>query len=1061
MSFTNTPLGQQRRLDRNAFLNGTKKQQLKSAKSTADGSQPDSQQPSPPRRAASTHTIPVSYSYGAPELSASRSSSTSPPKPSSTTHRPLSPSRSSTTAPNPENKDDSNSEPADVRYARLKQRNQALGPTTSTSSTTSLRGLDLRDTSVNVANAFTQAAFSQFGTMPKPRSTASWTGGRLAPPPSSTFRRSPSVLVEDEQEDVTGDNTGDVDINGDPIVNRADRAKSPFFGAIGAAGSYIIQTAKRATSRQPEDSASTTGIQQSLSSVDRTSDYEDAEAAYQRAKAGLVPPSPPGSKSTSTTRKKPRKSRDNAPYKPSSSDSEESDGVDSDEGKRRKKAKQIKGMALPVIGPSKTIRATKKPRRQSSRPGTSMLGEGDRRSVSDLMQVDEEPSMLPPSRGRTKSRSRSRSLSHTPRAPSVGGQTTDSYADEVGLDEALKDDDSNAYTDPDVQQQSHEIAAAQQAARAHAQSYSHSSGRTNKSMGVGAILGTLVRQSMKMVNHFGRVNVAGFVVVFLAIWFGLSSLRGSGTPRPNLVPSTGYQHVPMPAFDLPPSTLEELIERLAVLERAQRSTDTSLGDMNTRFGQVEGRVGSVDARVGEVDSRMGSVEGRVMNFEGRVARVDDRIGKVDQRIEQFDIRADQVDSRIEQFGGRVGKIDVLVGQIDTRVSQVDSRIGQVDAKVVKVDGRVGDVDTRMDQLRTRVGYVEQAGTRVEKVEGKVGDVDVRAKELEARAREIDVKAKEIEGHAKRFEGRAQEIDAKSKEIESKSKEIEAKTKELDLKSREHDSRARDFESKLREIEARFKDAGGSAAWWPRTRTSQQNEQLSIGSEAFEQVVQRAVLATTKDTLARADFALYTGGGRVVPEYTSPTFSVSAQGWRGMLGIGTVYGRSPAVALVPDINVGNCWAFAGSQGQLGVLLSRSVRVDSVTIDHVSKEVAYDLKAAPKKFVVWGLVEGADNLSKLAQYRKQAEAQSIGTGAEGEDQAEEPPYQDSIKLVEFEYDINATSHIQTFAVPDDVRATGIDVGMVIFKVQSSWGDPNFTCIYRVRVHGETAGPNLSKV
>ncbi|KAG8741525.1 hypothetical protein FRC12_015636 [Ceratobasidium sp. 428] len=1059
MSFTNTPLGQQRRLDRNAFLHGTKKQQSKSAESAADNAQRDAQQPSPPRRGASTHTIPVSYSYGAPELSLSRSSSTSPPKPSaSTSNRPSSPSHSSTTAPNSEHVDDPNmaSDPADVRYARLKQRNQALGPTTSTSSNSSHRGPDLRDTSVNVANAFTQAAYSKLGPTQKPKSTTSWAGGnRLAPPSSSGLRRSVSV-VDDEDVEVIEDSQGDVDINGDPIVNKASRAKSPFIDLVGAASSYVVQAAKRATSRQPEDSASTTAIQQSLSSVDRTSDYEDVEAAYQQAKSGLAPTSPPGSKSGSTTtRKKPRKSKDNAPYKPGSSESEESDGVDSDEGKRRKKAKQIKGMALPIIGPSKTMRTTKKPRRQSSRPGASVLGDGDLRSVSNLVAVDEEPSVLPPSRGRTKSRSRSRS--HTPRALSVGGQTTDSYADEVGLDEALKDDDSNAYTDPDVQQQSHEIAAAQQAARANAQSHSYSS-RGNKNSGVGAMLGTLVRQLMKTMNRLGTRNVVGFATMFFAIWLALSAFRGSGSP--SSVPSKGHQHVPMPAFDLPPGTLEELIERLAVLERAQRSTDTSIGDMSARFGHMEGRVGSVDARVGDVDSRVGSVEGRVMNFEGRVARVDDRVGKVDQRIEQFDIRAEQVDSRIEQFGGRVAKIDTHVGQIDARVGQVDSRVGQVDTKMGRVDARIGDVDNRMDQLGTRVGHVEQAGTRVGTVEGKVGNVDARAKELEARAREIDAKAKEMEGHAKRFEGRAQEIDTKSKEIESRSKEIEAKTKELDLKSREHDSRARDFESKLREIEARFKDAGGSAAWWSRSRTGQQHEPLTIGSEAFEQIVQRAVLATTKDTVARSDFALYTGGARVIPEYTSPTFSVSAQGWRGMLGIGTVYGRYPAVALVPDINVGNCWPFAGSQGQLAVLLSRSVRVDSVTIDHASKEVAYDLKAAPKKFVVWGMVEGADNLAKLAQYRKQIEAQSIGAGAESEVQSEEPPMEDSIKLAEFEYDINASSHIQTFAVPDDVRAAGIDVGVVIFKVRSSWGDPNFTCIYRVRVHGEAVGPNLSK-
>ncbi|KAG9105167.1 hypothetical protein FRC07_009547, partial [Ceratobasidium sp. 392] len=760
MSFTNTPLGQQRRLDRNAFLNGTKKQQLKSAKSTADNAQPDSQQPSPPRRGASTHTIPVSYSYGAPELSLSRSSSTSPPKPSSSTgNRPPSPSQSSTTAPNTENADDSNSasEPANVRYARLKQRNQALGPTTSTSSNASL----LRDTSVNVANAFTQAAFSQFG-MPKPKATPSWTGGnRLAPPSSSALRRSPSVLVDDEEVEVIGDDTGDVDINGDPIINRADRGKSPFIDLVGAASSYIVQTAKRATSRQPEE---TTGIQQSLSSVDRTSDYEDVETQYQRAKAGLPLASPPGSKSGSTAaRKKPRKSKDNAPYKPSSSESEQSDGFDSDEGKRKKKAKQIKGMALPVIGPSKTIRTTKKPRRQSSRPGASVLGDGDLRSVSNLVAVDEEPSILPPSRGRTKSRSRSGSRSHTPRAQSTGAQTTDSYADEMNLDEALKDDDSNAYTDPDVQQQSHDIAAAHQAARAHAQPYSHS-GRTNKNLGVGAILGTLVRQLMKTINRFGAKNVAGFVTVFFAIWLGLNSLRGYGSSRQNPTLPKGHQHVPMPAFDLPPGTLEQLIERLAVLERAQRSADTSLVDMSTRFGHMEGRVGSVDSRVGDVDSRVGSVEGRVLNFEGRVARVDDRIGKVDQRIEQFDIRADQVDSRIEQVGGRVAKIDTFVGQIDTRVSQVDSRVGQVDTKVGKVDARIGDVDTRMDQLGSRVGHVEQAGLRVGNSEGKPGNADARAKEIEARARDIDAKAKDMEAHAKRFEGRAREIDSKSKEI---------------------------------------------------------------------------------------------------------------------------------------------------------------------------------------------------------------------------------------------------------------------------------------------------------
>lgn len=375
-----------------------------------------------------------------------------------------------------------------------------------------------------------------------------------------------------------------------------------------------------------------------------------------------------------------------------------------------------------------------------------------------------------------------------------------------------------------------------------------------------------------------------------------------------------------------------------------------------------------------------------------------------------------------------------------------------------MDTWVAQADTRMDQLGSRVGHVEQAGPRGGKSDGKVGNVDGRSKEIEARVREIDAKAKEVEGHAKRFEGRAKEIESKTKEFDTKAKEFDAKTKELDARSREHDARSRDFESKLREIEGKFKDATG-ASWWPRNRPgSQQQEQLTIGSDTVDQIVQRAVLAATKDTVARADFAMYTGGGRVIPDYTSRTFSVSpASGWRRMLGIGTVYGRPPAVALVPDINVGNCWPFAGSEGQIGLLLSRSVKVDSVTIDHASKEVAYDRSAAPRKFAVWGLVEGADNLEKLAKYQSEMEAQSIG-GAE-EDGPQFKPAQ--ILLAEFEYDINASSHIQTFTVPDRVREAGIDVGVVVFQVRSSWGDPNYTCLYRVRVHGEAVGPNVSQM
>ncbi|KAH7341401.1 hypothetical protein B0J17DRAFT_646388 [Rhizoctonia solani] len=1041
MSFTNTPLGQQRRLDRNTFLKGATKQQLKNSKATAETEQPETQ-PSPPRRAASTHTIPVSYSYGAPELS--RSSSGSPPKAASSIgNRPSSPSQSATTSQRaPTEEPNPSSDPANVRYARLKQRNQSLGPTASSSSVTSTPSAVLRDTSVNVANAFTQAAFSKFGgTMPKPKSTPSWSSGnRLVPPASTTFGRTPSVLREEDESGMIANDSGEVDINGDPI-NRADRAKSPLYDALGAAGSFLLNQAKRATSRQPEDSASTSNIQQSLSSVDRTSDYEDAEALYQRAKAGPH-------KSSAASKKKPRKSRDNALYKPSDSEDEESDGLDSDEGKRKKKPKVVKGMSLPIIGPSKTARS-RKPRRQSSRPSVSILGEGDLRSVSHLVQVDEEVSIVPPSRGRTQSRSRSRSRSHTPRAPSVSGHTTDSVAEELELEDALVDDDSNAYTDPEVAQQSREMAGSQQAARISAHStFSYSPKRGSKGLGVGAALGTFVRSVMRALVSLKRMNydmkvALSILVVLSALYMGMFK---SSSPAKS-APPAHYEHTPMPKFDLPPSSLDELIERLAVLERAQRSSDTAIGDMSSRVGNVESYVGNVDARVGQVDTRMVTMETRVGGVETKVVRVDERVAKADDRLDRFDTRVEQVGNRAEDISLQIGKVDKLARDIDSRVNQIDGRVGQVDTRVAKMDSWVAQAETKFDQLGSRMGHVERSSAKAGKPEGQISYSEAQVREMEARTRDIELKAKEMEGHVKRFEGRAKEIDSKTSDLDFKAKAIDSKTKELDAKSREHDAKSRDFESKLRDIEAKFKDATGSS-WWRGTRSGSQQEPLSIGSEAVDQIVQRAVLATTKDTVMRADFALYTGGGRVIPDM-EPT-----PGWR-------LHGRSPAVALVPDINVGNCWPFAGSQGQIAVLLSRSVKVDAVTIDHASKEVAYDLRAAPRKFAVWGLVEGEDNLAKLAKYQQELETQTID-GPVNEAQSEEaPPFKPArILLAEFEYDINARSHIQTFEVSERVKQAGIDVGVVVFQVRSSWGDPNYTCLYRVRVHGEAVGPNVSR-
>ena len=121
---------------------------------------------------------------------------------------------------------------------------------------------------------------------------------------------------------------------------------------------------------------------------------------------------------------------------------------------------------------------------------------------------------------------------------------------------------------------------------------------------------------------------------------------------------------------------------------------------------------------------------------------------------------------------------------------------------------------------------------------------------------------------------------------------------------------------------------------------------------LQELVDAAILKYSKDTLATPDYALFTAGARVVPSITSDTLLLKNAPRLGkwLAGMKDVEGRSPATALHPDNTVGSCWPFQGSQGQLGVLLSRRIVVSDITIEHAAKELSPDVTTSPKSIEV---------------------------------------------------------------------------------------------------------------
>jgi len=56
-----------------------------------------------------------------------------------------------------------------------------------------------------------------------------------------------------------------------------------------------------------------------------------------------------------------------------------------------------------------------------------------------------------------------------------------------------------------------------------------------------------------------------------------------------------------------------------------------------------------------------------------------------------------------------------------------------------------------------------------------------------------------------------------------------------------------------------------------------------------------------------------------------------------------------------------------------------------------------------------------------------------------------------VASFTYDITTSYPVQTFELPIDLQKLGVNVEEVSFRILSNWGNPEYTSLYRIRVHG----------
>jgi hypothetical protein len=224
----------------------------------------------------------------------------------------------------------------------------------------------------------------------------------------------------------------------------------------------------------------------------------------------------------------------------------------------------------------------------------------------------------------------------------------------------------------------------------------------------------------------------------------------------------------------------------------------------------------------------------------------------------------------------------------------------------------------------------------------------------------------------------------------------------------------------------------------------------LSAEAMNSIVETALHRYSTDTLAKPDYALYSSGARINPLLTSATYHhppesfVKRFGSYIFGGAGSTWGHQPAMALFQDTNVGMCWAFPGSQGGLGIRLSETVLITDVSVEHIHREVSKNIGSAPRQWSLYALITDDSARQQI---------DSINSGLYGSEDPVNLPKGYTL-LVKGEYNVNNEQGktIQTVPIPAAIRRLNIPVEQVVFAVSSNWGNNEYTCLYRVRVHGQ---------
>ncbi|CAH1756187.1 6910_t:CDS:2 [Entrophospora sp. SA101] len=175
-----------------------------------------------------------------------------------------------------------------------------------------------------------------------------------------------------------------------------------------------------------------------------------------------------------------------------------------------------------------------------------------------------------------------------------------------------------------------------------------------------------------------------------------------------------------------------------------------------------------------------------------------------------------------------------------------------------------------------------------------------------------------------------------------------------------------------------------------------------------------------------DYALYTSGAQIINKLTSRVYEewptkMHQRIWGYFTHRNLVKSREPDVVIKPNINVGECWCFNGTKGQIAIELSRNIIFTHVALHHIGKNTK--TTATDKKFKLF---------NKKVLKNKDF----------------------NIFLGQYQYDLTGKP-LQLFHLPESIaRTNNKRIQAIIMKILNNHENPKFTCLYRLQRLNEDA-------